>query len=243
MNQMLQTLHHKQAAMRTFVDRLLRSPVGRNIIKVVHYGSTTRDDWHEESDIDLLIIATGDLKIVETTCSDLSFDVMLDKGELIQPMVYCPDASRHPHYFLTRAQRSGKEIYVLDDENSRKNEAADLLDLASRYARMARSLSSSEDLRGAVDLGYNAAELCVKAFFLLEGEDPPKTHAGIVNRFGELFVKSGKVATEIGRALHRGLEQRNRARYDPHAEMTEEDREKIERLVEGMITVVDQRLS
>ena len=135
MNPMLQTLHHKQTAMQTFVDRLLHSPVGRNIIKIVHYGSTARDDWHEESDIDLLIIATGNLKTVENTCSDLSFDVMLEKGELVQPMVYCPDAYRHPHYFLTRVQKSGKEIYVLDDENARKNEAADLLDLARRYAR------------------------------------------------------------------------------------------------------------
>ncbi|HID61522.1 MAG TPA: nucleotidyltransferase domain-containing protein, partial [Anaerolineae bacterium] len=54
---------------------------------MILYGSVLRGDAHEESDIDVLIIATGDLRRVDETCGDIAFDVMLDHNELVSPMV------------------------------------------------------------------------------------------------------------------------------------------------------------
>lgn len=96
-----------------------------------------------------------------------------------------------------------------------------------------------------IDLAYNSAELCAKAFILLEGQDIPKTHGGIINRFSELLVKTGKVDVDIGRLLNRALDKRNKAQYDSHAAIFDEDAravvelsDRIIELLEGKVEVV-----
>jgi len=42
--------------------------------------------------------------------------------------------------------------------------------------------------RVAVDVGYNAVELCIKALILLRAGEIPRTHGGIVKKFGEIYV-------------------------------------------------------
>ena len=82
---------------------------------------------------------------------------------------------------------------------------------------MAEHLDLPQHIRGIVDLAYNSAELCAKAWLLLVGAEVPRTHGGIVVRFSEQVVRPGKVPAELGRRLNRLLERRHRARYDPQA--------------------------
>jgi predicted nucleotidyltransferase len=132
-------LDRKHRALDDFVARVKESEIGDNI-EVILYGSMLRGDAHEESDIDVLVIATGDLRQVDETCGDIAFDVMLDQGQRVSPMVYCVDVLHYPtSYFSYGAIRESKEVYSVEEETIRREEATDLLHLAQTYLEMARS--------------------------------------------------------------------------------------------------------
>ncbi len=238
-------LDRKYRALDDFVARVRESEIGDNIAKLILHGSVLRGDAHEESDIDVLVIATGDLRQVDETCGDIAFDVMLGHNELVSPMVYCVDTLRHPiSYFSYRAIKEGKEIYSMEEETIRHEETIDLLNLARIYLEMACSLEASlANVRGVIDLAYNAAELCGKGLLILRSSDVPRTHSGLVQQFSKVFVVEEKLVTpKIGRALRLGLELRNRARYDPHARLTESEATEITKLAEEMIGVLEKEL-
>ncbi|HIE51111.1 MAG TPA: HEPN domain-containing protein [Armatimonadetes bacterium] len=229
----------KSMAREVFIQRLLRSEVGDRILRILHYGSTRRGDWHPESDVDLLVIASGDLRQVQQTCSDLAFEVILEQGQRIEAMVYCLEEWRNPRHFLSQVQTYAQEVYAVDENTRRQREAEDLLDLAQVYLTMAEQLQNAHQARGAVDLAYNAAELAAKGLILLQGEELPRTHSGLVTHCGELLVRSGTLPSEMGRGLNRLLDQRNRARYDPHATLLPEDGETALALARQMIEALE----
>lgn len=96
------------------------------------------------------------------------------------------------------------------------------LQLAKTNLEMSKLLLKQGFVRGAVDLGYNAAELCARALILLKQDDLPSRHRGIVQKFSELYIKNGPLDKEAGRQLNKGLDYRNSARYAPEAEITKE---------------------
>jgi uncharacterized protein (UPF0332 family)/predicted nucleotidyltransferase len=235
-------LETKERVAHEFVRRLTKSRIADCVIRVLLYGSTLRGDARQDSDIDLLVVAGGELDRVRRECADLSFDLMLESGELVSPLVYCPDDYRDPSYFVGMVKETAREVYAVSDETARRREASDLVDLASRYLSMARSIFREENARGVVDLGYNAAELCVKAL-LLAGIGPyPKSHAGIVRHFGSHLVKAGIAEAELGRALNRGFERRNRARYDAHAAITPADAREALELADNLLVLARREL-
>jgi len=233
----------KYKALDEFKNRLLGSELGGRIARLILYGSLLDGTPGEESDIDLLVIAFNPLEEIDRLCSDISFDVMMETGELVEPMVYCIDDYRFPHYFLDRVKEKGKEIYRMNREEERRAEAGDLLDLARKFMRMISKLKDPEDVRGVIDLGYNAIELCLKALLLLKLEEIPKTHTGINRKFGEIYVKEGIVAPEMGRAIRRALEKRNKARYDPHSVITQEDVREVTELGGKIIDLTERQIS
>ncbi len=83
---------------------------------MILYGSVLRGDAGSESDVDLLVVATGDVRAVGRALGDIAFEVMLEHGELISPLVYGPDEYRHPHHFLRLVQ----ETWTLDKPPGRK---------------------------------------------------------------------------------------------------------------------------
>ena len=114
-------LERKYLAVDKFKEKLLQSSVGDKIARIILYGSMLRKDAEEESDIDLLIVATTDLKMVEETVAEISFDILLEIGEGIDALVYCLDRLRYPDsYFLYRNSKIGKEIYTMDDGDMKR---------------------------------------------------------------------------------------------------------------------------
>ncbi|MGB9775919.1 MAG: HEPN domain-containing protein [Anaerolineae bacterium] len=237
-------LERKYRALEEFTTRVRSSPVGNRVARMILYGSLLRGDAGPESDVDLLVIATGDVGTVRRALSDIAFEVMLEHGELVSPMVYCPDEYRYPHAFLRQVRETGKEVYRVDENTMRRQEALDLLALAQRYLEMARALRGRREyIRGVIDLAYNAAELSAKGLLLLREGEWPKTHSGVVQQFSRAFIVAEPVVEPgVGRAFHQALDWRNRARYDPHATLTEADADDVIGAAEKLVDLLQREV-
>ena len=224
-------------------ERLLQSSVGDKIARIILFGSLLRIDAGEESDVDLLIVATSDLKRVEETTAEISFDILLEMGQGIEPLVYCLDRLRYPDsYFLYRNSKIGKEIYKMNEREMKIEESRGYLALAVHYLEVGERLSRDNEYRVSSDVAYNSAELAAKGLLLFKMDELPASHRGIVNKFGELYVKSGEVDLELGRRLNNGIRLRNKARYESHAEIAEKEAGEMIKLARALIDQLRRKL-
>jgi uncharacterized protein (UPF0332 family) len=222
---------------------LLRSEAASQVVKVVLFGSVAKGEARDESDIDLLVFASGNLDRVRDASAEASFQTWLRFREGVEPLVYCIDSLRYGNsYFLRQILSTGEEVFGMGEDERLRQEAKDYLSLAEQYLKSAKRNLSEGDCRIAIDVAYNSSELCAKALLFLKQAEIPGSHGGVVNRFGELYVQSGEVPKELGRSLNRHLELRNRARYDPHAEITPEGAKGVIDLAQEMIELLSSRL-
>lgn len=82
-----------------------------------------------------------------------------------------------------------------------------------------------------------------KALLLKKLDDLPGSHGGIVNKFGELYVKSGEVPYSIGRNLHNALLLRNRAKYKWETKISQNEYEEVHSLVKELTKIAEKLLS
>ncbi len=66
---------------------------GKKIKSILLYGSFARDEQKSDSDIDVLVVADSSLDPFEVrdSLSDILFDILLDKGELVSVTVIPED--------------------------------------------------------------------------------------------------------------------------------------------------------
>lgn len=233
----------KQRALDHFLKELLKSGVENSVAKIILFGSLLKEKIRKESDIDLLVVAVDFPYEVSKACADAAFETALATEESVEPLVRCIDEIRYPQsYFLYSILKQGQEVYRMNAEELRKKESRNYLELASEYLDGSRTASQGGYFRIAVDASYNACELLIKALLLLRLPDIPGSHGGIVNKFGELFVKTGEVPKELGRAIGLALEKRNNARYEPHSEITKEHAEEIISLAERLRQILEDKM-
>jgi uncharacterized protein (UPF0332 family)/predicted nucleotidyltransferase len=234
----------KREALDYFLAHLLGSEVKDYIAKIFLFGSVARGYATGDSDIDLLVFALGETEKVRVTCADASFEAVLEYGESIEPMVYSANEFRYPASdFVSIAIQRGKEVYSMKEEDISRKEAQNYLDLAKDYLGQAQNSISRNDLRLGVDGAYNACELAIKGLLLLSLGEIPKTRCGIVQKFGEIYVKEGPLPKETGREIRLGLDLRNRARYDSLARIMSADASKLAVLASFLINALDGELS
>jgi uncharacterized protein (UPF0332 family)/predicted nucleotidyltransferase len=221
-------MNEKYKVIDKFNKQLLNSPIGNLIIKIILFGSVLRRKPAAASDIDLLIITSGEIKKVDKICEDISYDLLINTEELIEPHVKCIDEYRFPDsYFLYRIKEVGKEVYSMDKEEIKFQEAKGYLDLAEYYINSSIKNFENKDYRIVVDIGYNAAELCVKGLLLFKFDELPTSHSGIVNKFSKLCLEEEYLDKELGKKLNKNLRLRNKARYEPHVEITKDNAQDI----------------
>ncbi|HID90707.1 TPA: HEPN domain-containing protein, partial [Candidatus Bathyarchaeota archaeon] len=148
--------------------------------------------------------------------------------------------------FLDEVLKSSEVLYEMDCREARSLEAWDYVDLAEDFLKYAEGAASRGELRPAIDEAYNAIELCIKALILIKGKELARSHGGIVQQFGRLFVLTGEVEREVGKEIRRALITRNRARYDPRAEVRDEDASRVLSIAKRLVakaraTVTGQR--
>lgn len=224
------------------MGRFLRE-AGENIAKIILFGSVARGNPARESDVDLLVFCTQNLDEMADLCADLQMETYYKYSESIEALVYPIEVLRKPgSYFLYRAINYGEEVYSMNEEELKIQEARNLLRLAEEYIEGAELTLNYNHFRIAIDTAYNAAELCAKGLLLFEIDELPTSHGGIIGEFGRLYVKPGKVPTQIGRQLNKGLEIRNKARYDLNADISKEKAEGLIELTKRIKALLAEKL-
>jgi len=241
--QTTQLLTTKYSALDKFKQRLLSSDVRDQIAKMVLFGSVVRGDALRDSDVDVLIFGFGDLRELSKACAEAALDTGIESGEYIQPIVYSIDEFSTPRsYFLYMAERDGKEIYSMDEDDLKDREVKDYLVLAQEYFEAAESSFANGKYRVAVDLAYNAAESCARGLLLLKLPELPRSHGGMVTKFGELYVKDGPLPRKVGSDLNLMLELRSKARYDAHVLIDKRDAQDAIELAETLMKVFKEQI-
>jgi len=236
-------LRRKLSAAEEFKRRLLESKFGERLVKLVLFGSVSRGEADRDSDVDLMAFMTDVDGGVEELMDEISFDIWLEMGERIEKVVLPLEEIRHPTSWLVyRSLATGVEMYSLSEEELKEKEQRGYAQLSGYFIRAAEASMADGFFRASVDLAYNAAELAVRGLLLFKMDDLPSTHGGIVNRFGDLFVRTGEVEAELGRKLTLALEARNRARYVIGVEVGREDAEEAIDLARKLMALLESRL-
>lgn len=207
-----------------FKERLLTGRIRDRIAKLCLFGSAAKEGvLKKNSDVDLLIVVNNGHKITEEIM-DISFEFQTEYGFPIEPII-CSIEELFPitDYFIYNCLNYGVEVYSVEKDRIKREGCERLKRLAQEYLEGATNAKEEGFFRLAVDAGYNAAELAIKGLILLIEDDLPASHGGIVGRFGELYVKSGKFERAIGRELNQSLELRNQARYKFSARIAREE--------------------
>ena len=222
-------------AISAFGRQLLSSEIADHILKIIQFGSTLRGKVSENSDIDLLIVSADGEKVHEKI-AEIAFQIQMDFGVGIEPIIEnLDDIIGIRTYFVFNVLRYGKEVYTVDEKKIKKEARVHFAMLADEYLESAKDALKAEHFRLAVDAGYNAAELSLKAMLLEKVDTLPGSHGGIIGRFGEIYVKTGQLDKAFGRRLNQALELRNNARYKYQASIDISAAESVIALAAAMI--------
>ncbi len=236
-------LDTKYSALEDFVQRLLSSDLKDQIAKIILFGSMARGDARQDSDIDVLVFGFGDLRKLFRVCAEVAFDILIESGEYIEVLVYCIDDFSPPRsYFLYRVMLYGKEIYSMGEEELKERQLEGYLSLAQEYLEVAESSLAEERYRVAVDTAYNAAEACARGLLLLRLPELPRSHRGLITKFGEQYTKDGPLPKKLGRTLNTMLELRSRARYDANSPMGKEEAQDAIELARTLMQALESKL-
>jgi len=236
-------LDTKYKALEDFTQRLLSSDLKDQIAKIILFGSVARGDARQDSDVDVLVFGFGDLRKLFRMCAEVAFDILMESGEYIEALAYCIDDFSPPRsYFLYRVMLYGKEIYSMGEEELKDRETRDYLILSQEYLEMAETSLSNGKYRVAVDTAYNAAESCARGLLLLKLPEPPRSHRGLITKFGEQYTKDGPLPKKLGSTLNTMLEFRDRARYDANFPMGEEEAQDAIELARTLMQALESEL-
>ena len=68
----------------------LRKLLGDKLSKIIMYGSYARGDYHQYSDVDVMILvkmSEEEIKQIENTIHDMVFDIQMETGVDISPII------------------------------------------------------------------------------------------------------------------------------------------------------------
>lgn len=103
-------------------------------------------------------------------------------------------------------------------ENRRENFEAEI-GRAEGALRAARLLAEHGEAADSVSRSYYAMLYAARALLLVEGVEA-RTHRGVLTQVNQLFVRTGRLEPELGRALSRQQADREAADYESGAVFT-----------------------
>lgn len=227
-----------------YFSREVQRTMGSSLAKLILYGSVAAGEAGEGSDIVMAAIHFGDGRTVLQKVADIAFETVLRYGEIIE----CIPISAHeiragaPRSSFLREVGRGRVLFEMDEKEAIAQEAREYMMLADEYRSYAKGALERGEHRAAIDLGYNGAELLVKALILIRGESLAQTHGDLLQQFGRMYVLGGSLDRSVGAELHKAPILRSKARYDPKALLVREDAEAVLRLIETLATALSRDL-
>ena len=201
----------------------MQKSLGEDIAIIVLFGSVAKKIANINSDIDILIIHFGDSDFEKQLDAE-SFTFMMKTGAPIECLVYeYYDAKYNPSYFLKYNLEHGEILFMKNEDELKRREIEGYIKLSVLFEEDARDCLERNRIRATIDLGYNSIELKIKALLLKKLDDLPGSHGGLISKFGEKYIITKEYEAEIGKNLHKALRLRNKARYDPQADLTTEN--------------------
>lgn len=101
-----------QESLEHFTQAVKHSPFKKDILKIIVYGSMVDKNINSGSDIDVAIVAKHPNK-VEDKIDDITYNILLRYGELIEPIIYSALQYKNPRSpFLRKILQEGKEVYA-----------------------------------------------------------------------------------------------------------------------------------
>lgn len=116
-------------------------------------------------------------------------------------------------------------------------EAERWIQRAETAMREARTLAEEGLPAGSISRSYYAMLYAARAALVTQGVSP-KSHGGILQKFGELFVKPGLLPPDLTASMAAALELREQADYEVDASAL--DREKAEHSLDAARTFVER---
>lgn len=109
-------------------------------------------------------------------------------------------------------------LYLSKEDNF--NEVDEFVIKANDKIISSKLLFEGGQYATSVSAAYYAMFLTVKAL-LIKKNYYPKTHSGLISKFGQLYVNEGDFNKEIAKYLSTAQSLRENADYDAHDEITE----------------------
>ena len=229
-------------AVLSFADRLSETPCSGQVMKIIHFGSHAKGSATSDSDVDILVISSGDGALADVV-ADVSFRIQSDNGIPIEALIVDLDeVFPIRDYFILNVLRTGMEVYSVSEEDIKREARSHLLLLAEEYLKGAEDSLDAGNIRLALDGAYNAAELAVKSLILAVRDDLPGTHGGLVGAFGNEYVTRGEFDPETGRELNIALQLRAKARYRYQSTIREDEARRVMDLARKVMDGARKRL-
>ena len=119
---------------------------------------------------------------------------------------------------------------------------SDYLDQAVEEFEAANLLFKEKYYREAISRAYYSMFHASQALLLIK-EVYPKSHKGVIQKFGEEFVKSGLLEKKMGHILAQAETMRLKADYDVGVKITKEECEEILDSCEFFISKVKEMIT
>lgn len=116
-----------------------------------------------------------------------------------------------------------------------------LQEKATQALSDAELLLENGSVEAAINRGYYAVFQAARAALLTKGERP-KTHSGVIQRFGYHFVRTEQVSEETGDILTTAQSMRGQADYKAFSNLTEEDAANLAGDARRFIEAIEERV-
>lgn len=228
-----------------FVARLLDSPAGPSIARILLFGSVARGEARPNSDVDVMTFGGLQLDDLKEYTAQAAWEATVEWGEQVAQLTFgLGDLFQPRTYLVYNALKRGKELYAMEEQEARRLEAQNLYRKAQRHSEQARHATANQDFELAVVGAYTAAELAAKALVLLKaGVDLLSTHGGLIQIFGREYIKTGEAPKHWGRMLSVGLESRGTALYNTAVMTDSRDAQTMLDLAQEMLDFLEQKIS
>ena len=121
-------------------------------------------------------------------------------------------------------------------------EIKDFIEKAEKFLKTAEQALCIGDYDSCVSRCYYAMFFMAEAALLTKNLSA-SSHKGVISLFGEHFIKTGKLDKELGKALRRAYDLRQRGDYETGFMVTEEEARKRLGIAKNFVKAISDYLS